>query len=458
MNIREERISQLNAHSVNTSGKYVLYWMQQAQRPYWNHALEFAVHQSNKLDLPLLVVFGLMDDYPEANARHYQFMLEGLKNTSEILRKRSVKLAVVKGHPADIAIAYANDAAALICDKGYLKHQKQWRSDVAEKCTCAVYQIETDVVVPVDKVSKKQEYAARTIRPKIQRYLEDFLDEPGTDGIKHSSLDIEVKKELKLDNPSEIVKSLKLDNSIPPVSQFFKGGPDEAIQRFNNFIDNHLDQYTDNRNQPQTDDISHMSPYLHFGQVSPAWLVHKVSQAGKNKDVENYIEELVVRRELAMNFVNNTKNYDQYSCIPDWAQKTLYEHSSDKREYVYSLKELESCTTHDPYWNAAMKEMIVTGFMHNYMRMYWGKKILEWTEDPEQAYEHCLYLNNKYFLDGRDPNSFANVAWIFGMHDRPWGEFPYFGKVRTMKASGLKRKFDPELYIRKVKKLEDQKA
>lgn len=453
MNIKEERICQLNKYSVNKAGKYVLYWMQQAQRPYWNHALEFAVHQSNELNLPLLVLFGLMDNYPEANARHYQFMLEGLKNTYEILHKRSIKLAVVKKHPVNLIIQYASDAATLICDKGYLKHQKQWRAEVASQCTCKIYQIETDVVVPVDIVSKKQEYAARTIRPKIHRRLEDFLDEPAISTLKHSSLNIEIKNELKLDNPSEIVKLLKLDHTIAPVSQFFKGGPDEAILRFSNFIDKHLKRYTDNRNQPQTDDISHMSPYLHFGQVSPAWLVYKVRQSDKRKDAENYIEELVVRRELAINFVNNTPDYDQYSSIPDWAQKTLYEHSSDKRANVYSLEELENCTTHDPYWNAAMKEMIVTGFMHNYMRMYWGKKILEWTEDPEQAYKHCLYLNNKYFLDGRDPNSFANVAWIFGMHDRPWGEFPCFGKVRTMKASGLKRKFDPELYIRKVDKL-----
>lgn len=453
--IHKDRIKEINDKRVQ-DGDYVLYWMQQSQRPFWNHALEFAIDQANEEKLPLLVIFGLMDDYPEANERHYYFMLEGLKETQKELKKRDIKLAVVKGHPAEVALDYSEKASLLVCDRGYLLHQRKWRKKVADEAPCKTYMVESDVVVPVQKVSDKHEYAARTIRPKLHKYLEDFLEDPGEEKIKKSSLDLSIKNELDLSDTGKLVDSLKLDSDVKPVPQHFKGGPVEAQKRFHDFINNHLDKYDENRNQAQTNDISHMSPYLHFGQVSPAWLVTEVRKADSKDDIESYVEELVVRRELSMNFVYYEKNYDKYSCIPDWAEKTLKEHASDKREHVYSLEELEKYDTHDEYWNAAMKEMVTTGFMHNYMRMYWGKKILEWREDPEDAFDTCLYLNNKYFLDGRDANSFANVAWIFGVHDRAWGEFDIFGKVRVMKASGLKKKFKAEEYIEKVDKLAEK--
>ena len=200
----------------------------------------------------------------------------------------------------------------------------------------------------------------------------------------------------------------------------------------------------ENRNQPQTDDISHMSPYLHFGQLSPLYLALQIKAAASRlkEAQEAYLEELIVRRELAMNFVNYTPKYDSYACLPQWAQKTLTQHRKDPREYVYTRSRLEEAETHDEYWNAAMREMKITGFMHNYMRMYWGKKILEWSKTPEHAFRTTLAINNKYFLDGRDPNSYAGVAWVFGVHDRAWFERPMFGKIRYMAASGLERKCD----------------
>jgi deoxyribodipyrimidine photo-lyase len=196
-----------------------------------------------------------------------------------------------------------------------------------------------------------------------------------------------------------------------------------------------------------------MSKYLHFGQISPIWLALTARRAKTKEDnIEAFVEELVVRRELSMNFVLYTPDYDSYSNLPDWAKKTLEEHRDDEREHTYTRKQLESAETHDEYWNAAMKEMVHTGYMHNYMRMYWGKKFLEWSNTPEHAYRTTLYLNNKYFLDGRDPNSFANVAWIFGQHDRGWTEREVYGKVRYMSASGLERKTKPDQYIEKVEK------
>jgi deoxyribodipyrimidine photo-lyase len=195
-----------------------------------------------------------------------------------------------------------------------------------------------------------------------------------------------------------------------------------------------------------------MSPYLHFGQISPLYLALKIQHAQQSPQEAQkaFLEELIVRRELAVNFTHYTANYEAYDCIPGWARKTLAEHRKDKREYVYGRQQLEKADTHDPYWNACMLEMKHTGFMHNYMRMYWGKKILEWSSTPQKAFRTTLAINNKYFLDGRDPNSFAGVAWIYGVHDRAWKERPVFGKTRYMAASGLERKCDIAGYVKKV--------
>jgi deoxyribodipyrimidine photo-lyase len=191
-----------------------------------------------------------------------------------------------------------------------------------------------------------------------------------------------------------------------------------------------------------------LSPYLHFGQISPSYTASEVgSYGGPNSDA--FLEELIVRRELSMNFNHFNPKYDSFSGLPDWAKKTLLERQEDLRKYLYTMEDLEKALTHDPYWNTAQKEMVITGKMHGYMRMYWGKKILEWTATPQDAFETALYLNNKYELDGRDPNGFTGVAWCFGNHDRPWARRPIFGNIRYMSEDGLKRKFDADKYTRK---------
>ena len=251
---------------------------------------------------------------------------------------------------------------------------------------------------------------------------------------------------------------MSLDRSVGPVDHFFEGGSAQARKIFADFLRHRFKNYVENRNQPQTDDVSHMSKYLHFGQISPLYLALKVQDTDKRfKEArEAYIEELVVRRELAVNFVFYTPKYDSFQCLPDWAQKTLSAHKKDKREHSYTRRQLEKAQTHDEYWNAAMREMKATGFMHNYMRMYWGKKILEWSQTPEHGFKTTLAINNKYFLDGRDANSYTGVAWVFGVHDRAWSERPIFGKIRYMAASGLERKCDIQGYVEKVDALETQ--
>jgi deoxyribodipyrimidine photo-lyase len=450
--IHTSRIQIINDLDIR-QGAFVLYWMQQSQRAEYNHALEYAVQQANKTGQGLVVVFGLMENYPEANLRHYTFMLEGLQETQTALAKRGIKMVVRKGNPADVALSIGRNASLIVCDRGYLRHQRQWRNKIAENARCRVVQIESDVVVPLEVVSSKAEYAARTIRPKIHKQLNDFLVEFKATRIKKSSLQLRVGG-MGLSNVDAVLRKMSLDRGVLPVNHLFKGGTSRAKKIFHKFLRQRFEHYVANRNQPQTDDVSHMSKYLHFGQISPLYLALQILKTEKRFEEarEAYLEELIVRRELAMNFVYHTPDYDSYACLPDWAHKTLAEHKKDRREYFYIRRQLEDAKTHDIYWNAAMREMRSTGFMHNYMRMYWGKKILEWSKTPEQAFRTLLAINNKYFLDGRDANSFAGVAWVFGVHDRAWFERPIFGKIRYMNAAGLERKCDIQAYVRKVEK------
>jgi len=447
--VQEERVQHLNDAEIR-SGDYILYWMQSSQRADHNHALEYAIQQANERDERLLVVFGLTDDYPEANLRHYAFMLEGLQDAQKVLKDRGIKMVVRRGPPDDVALEAGEDASLIVADRGYMRPQRKWREKVARDAGCRVTQVETDVVVPVELASGKQEHAARTLRPKINKHLEDFLVELTPTEPEKQSLNMDAEG-LDLSDIEKVLDDMDLDRSVSALSHLYKGGNSEARKMFRRFLKESFGDYDANRNQPQTDYVSHMSKYLHFGHVSPIRLALQARESSASKDnIDSFTEELIIRRELTMNFVLFTPDYDSYSCLPDWAKKTLEEHKKDGRENSYTRKQLENAETHDPYWNAAMKEMLHTGYMHNYMRMYWGKKILEWSNTPEYAYETTLYLNNKYFLDGRDPNSYANVAWVFGQHDRGWKEREVYGKVRYMSAGGLKRKSKPAQYVEKV--------
>jgi len=447
--IPEERIRKLNDRQPR-DGQFVLYWMQQSQRVEENHALEYAVQRANERRQTLVVCFGLTDAYPEANLRHYAFMIEGLRDVAGGLRRRGILFVVRHGEPPEVALRIGRRASVIVCDRGYLRHQKRWRAHVAREATCAVEEVECDVVVPVDLVSDKQEYAARTIRPKLMRHAERFTERLIPTPLTRRS-DTMYLEHVDIDDDSAVWKVVSVDTAVGPVADF-RGGTTAARRRLRWFVTNRLADYAAYRSQPQTDFVSHMGMYLHYGQISPAYVARTVrdSRSGAAVDRESYIEELIVRRELTYNYVDFTENYDQYEAVPQWARTSLARHASDPRPFLYSRTQLEAAETHDPYWNAAMLEMKHTGYMHNHMRMYWGKKILEWSRTPKLAFQTALALNNRYFLDGRDPNSYANVAWIFGLHDRPWQERAIFGKVRSMTASGLERKADPAAYVAKV--------
>ena len=457
--IQNTRIQKLNDRDRRVDGGYVLYWMQEAQRPHGNAALETAIRGANKYGLPVVVCYGLMDGYPEANSRHYAFMLEGLRDCAEGFRDRGIAFSVRHGMPGDVALALSDQAAAVICDRSYFPAQVGWRKKLAEKATCPVVQVETETVVPVDVASDKSEYAARTIRPKIHRVWDEYLvplDETDPDV---SADHLKFESDIDVEDTHAALETLDLDRSVKPVRRF-RGGQREARRRLNTFVNETLDGYANGRNEPSAGQTSFLSPYLHFGHISPVEmaLAARNADTGSGNDSGSFIEELIVRRELAINYVAFEPRFDEYQALPDWARKTLEDHAVDEREYVYDRETLETCATHDPHWNDAMREMVHTGFLHNYMRMYWAKKILEWSITPKAAFDTALALNNKYFLDGRDPNSYANVAWCFGLHDRAWTERPVFGKIRYMNANGLNRKFDMAAYSEFVDALVEAEA
>ena len=450
--IQQDRVQRLNDNSLR-KGRFVLYWMQASQRAEWNHALEFAIQRANEMGQPLVCLFGITDAYPEANLRHYAFMLEGLSETQAALRDRGIQLVVRHQPPEDAAVDMAKDASLVVTDRGYTRVQRRWRDHAARHATCSVAEVEADVVVPIGVVSPKEEYAAATIRPKIHRHLDRFLVPLRERRLKKDSLGLRLGG-LDLSDVNGVLAGLNVDRSVARQG-FYTGGTSRAKDWLDDFIAVKLRDYAAKRSDPSLDLGSNMSPYLQFGQISPLYIALRVQNAiGVGIEAKDaYLEELIIRRELSMNFVYHNPAYDAYRCLPDWARATLEKHRKDKRDYVYTSRELEEARTHDPFWNAAMREMAVTGKMANYMRMYWGKKILEWTTTPKAAFGTALRLNNKYFLDGRNPNSFAGVAWCFGKHDRPWGERPIFGTVRYMNAAGLRRKFDMDAYVSQVENL-----
>ncbi len=448
MMVEDDRICRLNDREPGGDGRYVLYWMQQSQRAAHNPALEYAIKQADAHGVPLITAFGLDAGYPDANHRHFAFMLEGLAETATSLASRRVKLVVRRGSPPDVALELAGDAVEVVCDRGYLRHQRAWRAALADGADARVTQIEGDVVVPIETVSDKREWAARTIRRKINERVDAYIKTVRPSQPRKSSLPLKVTGDVNLDDWKTVLKGMDIDHDVGRVARF-RPGTTAAQQRLTRFLRSGLPGYAEARNDPSSPQASMLSPYLHFGQISPVEIADKVqrSSSASDEDKEAFLEELIVRRELACNFVYFSDDYDSFGTLPDWARKTLAEHANDERPVRYTRTELEKAATDDEYWNAAMREMLATGYMHNYMRMYWGKKIIEWCNTPEYAYRTALYLNNKYFLDGRDVNSYTNVAWLFGLHDRAWTERDIFGKVRYMNARGLESKFDIEKYV-----------
>ncbi len=446
--VHKNRIKKLNKDETRQGP--VIYWMSRDQRVQDNWALLFARELSDQLNTSLAVVFCLVPEYSGAGFRQYDFMLQGLIEVEKDLNDLNYPFFLLRGDVTSNISSFAQkvNAGALVADFSPLRIKRTWDKSLAEKLKCPLYEVDAHNVVPCRAVSNKREYAAYTIRPKINAVLSEYLTdipELKPQSIKWSAADW---------NPVDWQTAytvLNVDRNVEPV-KWLKPGSESAKVKFAEFTDDKLVSYADNRNDPALDAQSNLSPFIHFGQISAQRIAYEVSQ---NKDTENndsaedFLEELIVRRELSDNFCFYEPLYDALLAIPDWARKTLDEHRSDERDYIYKLENFERADTHDDLWNAAQMEMVKKGKMHGYMRMYWVKKILEWTEKPEDALQIAIYLNDKYELDGRDPNGYCGILWgIGGVHDRAWAERPVYGKIRYMNYNGCKSKFDVDAYLR----------
>jgi len=424
----------------------VIYWMSRDQRVHDNWALLFAQNLSTEKKKDLVVVFSIVPKFLDATLRQYDFMLNGLAEVEKELKRYNIPIFILLGEPSVQIPEFISErsASTLVSDFDPLKIKRKWKNEIAKKINIPFYEVDAHNVIPCLYVSGKQEFGAYTIRPKIHKNLPEFLEEfPKLKKMKSNSAfnkNIDWKK---------IYSSLSLDESVKPV-EWIKPGEKAAHKTLKDFIENKIDKYSELRNDPNENVLSNLSPYLHFGQISAQRVAQIVNGLGDHPSVNSFLEELIVRRELSDNFCYYNSNYDSFKGFPDWAKKTLNNHKKDKREFVYSSKIFEEANTHEDLWNAAQNELINTGKLHGYMRMYWAKKILEWSKSPEKALMIAIYLNDKYELDGRDPSGYVGCAWaIGGVHDRAWAERPVYGKIRYMNRNGAKRKFDIEKYIKK---------
>lgn len=448
MNIEKRLIKHKERKIQN--GDYIIYWMSRDQRVDDNFCIIYGIELAQKFNKKFGVLFNVFPSFLDSTIRQYDFMIKGLIEIEKKLEYLGIPFFLLFGDPVINISNFIKDkkVSLLITDFSPLKISREMKRNLNEKIDISFYEIDTHNIIPPWITSEKMEVGAFTIRKKIKKLLFEFLIEP-------PKLNYKKEKISNKNNWDEIYKNLKVDMSVPP-SKFFYPGEIEAKKVLNYFIENKLNEYKIFRNDPSLDFQSNLSPYLHFGMISPLRVALEVVKS--NKDYENkeeFLEELIVRRELAENFCFYNENYDNHYGIPNWARKTLDEHLKDEREQIYDVSQFEKGETEDPIWNACQKEMIITGKMNGYMRMYWAKKILEWSIDYKEAIKIAIYLNDKYELDGRDPNGYTGILWsIGGLHDRPFPERKIFGKIRYMSKEGLKRKFNIQKYIEKISTLE----
>jgi|SRR5215467_3356664 len=433
----------------DSNGQCVVYWMQRSQRALDNPALDVAVSAANILSKPVVAFLAPVPFYPRANLRHYAFLMQGLSDIAKGLHARNIGF-VLRRHPDHKLLEFCeeSDPCLLVGDENPMLEPERWRQKVAVQIHVPFWTVDSDVIVP-SKLLEKEQYGANTIRPRIRRYLQQFLKPLGNPSARVKWKPLKALR--SLDPESDITDGWNIDRNVKPVSSL-RGGTQEAQRLLREFVRYKLKDYPQNRNHPELDGTSRLSPYLHFGHIGPHTIALSVrSSRAPQRAQEAFLEELIVRRELAINFVRFNPNYESVESGPRWAHQTLAEHASDERPVRYTEIQLEDAMTHDPLWNAAQMQMRLTGWMHNYMRMYWAKKILEWSPSPARAYQTAVHLNDKYELDGRDPNGYEGIAWaIVGKSDRAWFERPIFGKIRYMSFNSTSKKFDSKRYIEQV--------
>jgi len=432
-------------------GKCVVYWMQRAMRIQDNPALDVAVDCANLLGLPVVVFFSVIPNYPNANLRHYHFMQQGLRDVEADAAERGVGF-VLRRHPDNSLEKFLEEvqAAILIGDENPCREPERWRKALARKLKLPYWTVDADVVVP-STVFGRDYFLLQHMRPHLKAALPKFL--VGSESPKPQHVWRHPKSLVSYPLDQDITVGFKtLDRSIGPVDTF-TGGTHAALQQLRNFITHGLKNYDEKRNHPEVNGTSKLSPYLHFGNIGPITIALAVEEAcaqGKASRAacDRFLDQVIAWRELSILFVKYNANYDNWECAEPWARQTLVEHAADQRPFRYNFDQLERAETHDDLWNAAQRQMVTQGWMHNYMRMYWAKMILQWAPDPARAFEWAVVLNDRYELDGRDPNGYQGIAWaIVGKHDRPWFNRPVFGLIRPMSGASTARKFDAKTYI-----------
>jgi deoxyribodipyrimidine photo-lyase len=425
--------------------------MQRAMRIRENSALDVAIEAANHLGLPVVVFFSVIPNYPNANLRHYHFMQQGLRDIEEDAAERGVGF-ILRRHPHNSLEKFLSEveAAILIGDENPCREPERWRKVLARKLRLPYWTVDADVVVP-SAVFGRDYFLLQHMRPHLQAALPRFLVAPKEPKPQHPW---RKPKSLSADTLAHDITAgfNDLDCSIEPVDTF-TGGTHAALKLLHDFVNHGLKDYGENRNHPELKGTSRLSPYLHFGNIGPITIARAVQDATRKGKAsqpacDRFLEQVISWRELSVLFVKYNQNYDNWECAEPWARQSLIEHTADPRPYRYTFQQLERAETHDDLWNAAQLEMIETGWMHNYMRMYWAKMILEWAPDPACAFDWAVTLNDRYELDGRDPNGYAGIAWaIVGKHDRPWFNRPVFGLVRSMSGASTAKKFDSKRYI-----------
>jgi len=440
------RVTVRRTGNADPEGNCVVYWMQRSQRGHDNPALDVAVEAANALRKPAVVFFAPVPFYPHANLRHYRFLNEGISDIANALAERNIRF-VLRRWPEHSLLKFCDEvkAALVIGDENPMREPNGWRDKAREKLRIPLWTVDADVIVP-SKLLEKSKYAAHIIRPRLQKHLKQFLV-----ASRNPSAIFAWEKPARLsslDAECDITQDWKLDRTVSPVSAW-KGGSNEGSRLLRDFSRHKLKGYSAQRNSPEIDHTSRLSPYLHFGHISPVTVALAVEKSDAPKvDKEAFLNQIITWRELAVNLVKFNPEYDSFECGEPWAHRTLARHAKDVRPVLYTQPQLEAAETHDPLWNAAQMQMVHTGWMHNYLRMYWAKKILEWSPSPAEAHRTAVYLNDKYLLDGRDPNGYAGIAWsIVGKFDRPWFERPIFGQIRYMSGQSTGRKFDSKEYI-----------
>lgn len=428
-----DRVRLLNDAPARSNAKYVLYWALINRRLDSNHALAFAIETANRLRLPVLVYEGLTHSHPHASPRFHQFILEGVPDNAERAKELGLGYAFTN-NSHDALYNLAANASVIVTDDypGYMA--RTFSASVPSKIGIPYYVVDASCIVPM-ACFPKQEYAAYTIRPKIQRLLDEHLH----------PVEAEVERRWKGPLPELPFKS---EPSVL-TSTKFNGGRKAALKRLHDFLEHGLARYAKDNREPSEHATSQLSPYLHFGHISALEIALAVREyAAEHKlIVPEFLEQLIVRRELAFNFALRGPDPTTLAALPEWAQQTLAKHDKDKREWTYSCQQFEQAATHDALWNATQHELLRDGIIHGYHRMYWGKKIIEWSKTHQDALDTMIYLHDRYALDGRDPNTYTNILWCFGLHDRPWTERPIFGMIRYMNLAGMQRKTNVAAYI-----------